>query len=185
MRDWLQIAAIRLARIHFYFVIIFALYTIISDAWHLIPPDVVLQRWTMNSILLIGTAVVWYLARRSTNATMYYRFLIYCLILLDIAMATFNIYTQRGMASRAVLLYALPIAASSLLLSRVAIFTSAALSAATYSLAAVRYFVVNFNEGYKVELYTEVGFYCAIFFVLAAILAAVVHFRGDNSQNTL
>lgn len=180
--DWLQTGLIRLARIHFVFIGVYALYIIISDGTHLITPQLVLQRWTMNAILLAGTVIIWYLARNRVTSTTYYRVLIYALILLDIAMASFNIYTQRGMASRAVMLFALPLTVSAVLLSRTALFMTAALSTAAYSLAAVRYFVVNFNEGYKAELYTEIGFYCACFFLLAAILSVLVRFKNSETD---
>ncbi len=180
--DWLQTGLIRLTRIHFLFVFAYAIYIIISDGTHLITPELVLQRWTMNAVLLAGTVILWYLARNRVASSMYYRMLIYALILLDIAMASFNVYTQRGMASRAVMLFALPIVVSAILLSRSAIFMTAALSTAAYSLAAVRYFVVNFNEGYKAELYTEVGFYCACFFLLAAVLSVLVRFKNSESD---
>lgn len=160
----------------------YAIYTIISDGTHLITPELVLQRWTMNAVLLAGTVIIWYLARNKASGAMYYRVLIYALILLDIAMAGFNVYTQRGMASRAVMLFTLPIVVSAILLSRPAIFMTAALSTAAYSLAAVRYFVVNFNEGYKAELYAEVGFYCACFFLLAAVLTVLVRFKNSESE---
>lgn len=182
MTDWLQTGLIRLTRIHFVFVAIFGLYIIISDGTHLITPQLVLQRWTMNVILLIGAVTIWYLARNRSTSSMYYRGLVYALILLDIAMASFNIYTQRGMASRAVMLFAIPIAVSSILLSRTALFMTATLCTGAYLLSAVRYFVVNFNEGYKAELYTEVGFYCACFFLLAAILTVLVRFKNTESD---
>lgn len=182
MASWLQTGVIRLARIHFIFVGLYALYTIISDGTNLITPNIVLQRWTMNVILLTGTAIVWYLARNRVSSSTYYRVLVFVLILLDIAMASFNIYTQRGMASRAVMLFTLPIVVSAILLNRTAIFMTAVLCTAAYSLAAVRYFVVNFNEGYKAELYSEVGFYCVCFFILAAILSTLIRFR-DSEPN--
>lgn len=180
--DWLQTGAIRLTRIHFMFILAYAIYTVISDGTHLITPTAVLGRWTMNAILLAGTAIIWYLARNRITSSSYYRVLIYVLILLDISMATFNVYTQRGMASRAVMLFAIPIAVSAVLLSRSALFMTAALSTAAYSLAAVRYFVVNFNEGYKAELYSEVGFYSVCFFILAAILSVLVRFKNSESD---
>lgn len=180
-QSWLQTGLIRLARIHFVFIAMFALYTIISDGTNLIAPQLVLQRWTMNAILLTGTVLVWYFARNKVSSSSYYRALIYVLILLDITMATFNVFTQRGMASRAVMLFTLPIITSALLLSRTAIVMTAVLSTAAYSLAAVRYFVINFNEGYKAELYTEVGFYCGYFFILAAVLTILVRFKNGES----
>lgn len=179
--DWLQTGLIRICRVHFVFVAAYAAYTIAADATHLITPEFVLQRWSINATLLVGIGIVWYLARNNVKHSNYYRLLIYGVILLDIMMATFNVYTQRGMAARAVMLYSIPIVVSSLLLSRKALFFTAALCTAAYSLAAVKYFVDFFNEGYKAELYIEVGFYCAVFFVVAAVLSIVIRFNPSDN----
>lgn len=173
---------IRMTRIHFVLVAVYTLYIIAADATKLITDKVVLQRWTMNAILLASTVIIWSLARLQNVASIYYRALLYVLIVLDISFASFNVYTQRGMASRAVMLFALPITLSAIMLSRRAIFMTATLCTAAYSLAAVRYFVVNFNEGYKAELYIEVGFYCASFFILAAILSVLVRFKNSETD---
>lgn len=175
--NWLQKNIIRLCRVHFVLVGGYAAYIIASDATNLITPQVVLQRWTLLAILLAGLSIIWHLARHKSKNTNFYRLLVYILITLDIALATFSIYTQRGMASRAVILFALPIIVSSVLLSRSALFMTASLSAAAYVLAAVKYFVDFFNEGYKAELYIEVGFYCVIFFVLANILSNFIKLK--------
>ncbi len=178
--DWLQTGLIRTCRVHFVFVAVYIVYIIASDATKLIQPDVVLRRWTMNVLLLIGVVSVWYFARSNVRKSSYYRLLFSIIISLDIAVATFNIYTQRGMASRAVILYCIPILVSALLLSRTAVFLTATLCAAAYSLAAVKYFVDYFNEGYKAELYIEVAFYVAIFFILAGILSILIRFNKSE-----
>lgn len=179
--DWLQSGLVRVCRIHFVAIAVYTLYIIAADATRLITPDSVLRRWTANATMLAGIAIIWYLARSNVKNSNYYRVLLYGVILLDIMMATFNVYTQRGMAARAVMLYAVPIAVSAILLSRTALYMTAALCAAAYSLAAVKYFVDFFNEGFKAELYIEVGFYCAVFFGLAAILSIVVKFKDSGS----
>lgn len=180
--DWLQTGLIRLCRIHFVIVGIFVAYIIASDATHLITPKLVFERWMMTILLLTGVSIIWYLARNNVKSSSYYRILISILITLDIALATFSIYTQRGMASRAVMLFAIPIATSAILLSRSALFLTATLSAATYAMAAVKYFYDFFNEGYKAELYIEVGLYCGVFFVLAAVLSVLVRFKNSESD---
>lgn len=181
--NWLQTGLIRLCRVHFVFVGIYTIYTIAADSTHLITPKLVLERWEVNVALLIGASIVWYLARNKITNSNYYRVLIYILIVLDIFMASFNIYTERGMASRAVALFALAIVSSAILLSRTALFLTATVSTAAYSLAAVKYFVDFFNEGYKAELYIEVAFYCAFFFVLAGLLSIIIRFK--NTENNL
>lgn len=169
----LQNRLVRLCRVHFVLVAVYAVYVAASDATNLIAPAAVLQRFTMAAVLLTGTSIVWYLARYKRDDG-YYRKLIYLIIALDICWAAFTIYTQRGMASRGVMLFSLPIVGSTMLLSRRAIFVTACLSTAAYVLSALKYFVDYFNEGYRAELYIEVGFYCAVFFVLSGLLSILV-----------
>ncbi len=178
-REWLHLSTLRLGRLHFLFIIPFVVQIIAYDAWHVLVPQVIMQRWISVGALLVITAIVWYLAHNQKNDVATYKRLIFALLLADIAIAAFNIYIQRGMASRAVMLFAIPIVASGVLLSSAAVFTTAAISSAAYAATAVSYFVINFNEGYKSELYGEVGFYCAVFFVLAALLSIIVRF-GRN-----
>lgn len=170
----LQINAIRLARAHLALAGIYAVFIMMSDAWNLVARSTTSQRWLMFGLLLIVTGLVWFLSRGESNSPTYYRALICALILTDLALATFAIYSERGMSSRGVALYAIPIASSAALLSRSAIFGTAALSVATYVMAATRYFYVYFNEGYKVELYSTLIFYSLGFFVLASILWVAV-----------
>jgi len=170
----LRAATNRLARWHFLYTALFAAQIVIYDAWKLIEPAVVLRRWIMAALLLIVTTTVWYMARGRANDNSLYKRLIFALILIDIAAASFGIYTQRGMPSRAVMLYAVPILVASVLKSRRAIFTAALLSVAAYSTTAVAYFVLNFNEGYKIELYGEVGFYSVLMVLLASLLWSAI-----------
>ncbi len=172
--SWLQNALIRISKIHFWLIAGYAVYIIASDATALTTRDLVWQRWAMAGTMLIITTIVWFLARGETSNTNYYRLLIVLLVLTDIGLATFNVYTERGMASRGVALYALPIIISAVLLNRSAVFGTAALSTAAYTLACTRYFFVNFNEGYKAELYITLAFSSLLFFVLAASLYVVM-----------
>lgn len=172
--QWLQATIVRLSRIHFFIVPAYVAVIVVYDAWHVLTPQAVLQRWTMIGIFLGVVAIIWAAARFNVRSAFYYQSLAYLLILLDISFATFNIYTQRGMASRAVILFTIPLAVAAALRSRTTIFATAALCAVAYTTAAVRYFVVNFNEGYKVELYGEILFYSAMLFVVAALLWLVV-----------
>lgn len=172
--NWLPVTATRIIRVHFFFAFAYALNIIVSDSWNLIPPEALKQRWNIAAAMLVVTALLWYVARNITKRPQYYQYLIYVLILMDIAIASITVYAQRGMSSRAVALFAVPIAVSSALMSRTALYATATLCTAGYALAAIRYFIANPSEGYKVELYGEVSFYCLVFFILAAILSAVV-----------
>lgn len=173
-QSWLHSNVVKVARLNFLYVLLLAAQTVIYDAWKLIAPEAVLNRWIATAGLLSVTVIVWYLAKNKITSTNAYKLLIFALIFADIAIASFNVYSQRGMASRAVLLYVVPILISATLLSRSALFATATLCVAAYTSTAISYFVLNFNEGYKIELYGEVGFYSVLFFILAGILWTAV-----------
>ena len=164
----------KVTKVHYAYAGLLALQVIIYDAAKLITPEAVLKRWQVIAGLVVVTTVVWYLAKARLAHEYGYRVLTLVLVLADIAIASAYVYEQRGMASRAVLLYVIAIATVAILRSRSALFATAALSVAAYTTTAVTYFVVNFNEGYKVELYGEISFYSAIFFVIASLIWASI-----------
>jgi len=153
---------------------------LIYDAWNLVTPQAIMQRWIATMILLAVTGLVWYLSKAKVTGNTAYKLQIFALILTDIAVASFSVYTQRGMASRAVALYAIPIIVSAVLLTRIALFATAVLCVAAYLATTVSYFVLNFNEGYKIELYGEVGFYCISFLILASLLWIIIRSRKNS-----
>lgn len=162
---------LKVTRIHFIYAVLLALQIIIYDAWKLLAPESVLQRWIAVGVLATVTTMIWFLLRtRKFSSDFQSQLLAFALILTDIGIASFSVYTQRGMASRAVMLYILPLLVASILLSRSAIFATAALAVIAYVITAVSYFVLNFNEGYKIELYGEVGFYSCFIFIVASAL---------------
>ncbi len=179
-KSWLRSNVTRVARFHFVYVVVLAAQILIYDAWNLVAPEAVMRRWLITALLLTVTAVVWYLAKSKVNSTLAHKALVFALILTDIAVASVSVYTQRGMASRAVMLYTIPIIVSTVLLTRSALFATAALCIAAYLATTVSYFVLNFNEGYKIELYGEVGFYCAVFLIVAALLWVVIRSKRNS-----
>ncbi|MBI3624172.1 hypothetical protein HY218_00915 [Candidatus Saccharibacteria bacterium] len=166
-----------MATIHFVYVGAYMVQIVVYDAWKLITPQAVMRRWIMGSLVLSVNTVVWYLVHSKPLDTTAYKLLAWALIVADIALASFNVYEQRGMASRAVALYAIPLIVSTVLLSRSALLATAVLSIVAYATTAVSYFVLNFNEGYKIELYGEVGSYCILFVIMAALLWVTVRHR--------
>lgn len=165
---------VRVCRVLFGFVAVYAAAIIASDAWNLITPDVALQRWTMATVMLAATGAVWYLARAGAKRPAFYAALVNGLVLVYIGIASYSVYYSRGMASRSVMLFTIPIIIAAVLASRVALFAAAIMSTAAYVMTVMLYFANNPGEGYKAELYTEVGFYVALFFVIAALLQAVI-----------
>lgn len=177
----LKLRIVRVCRIHFYLALSIALQAMIYDAWKLIQPEAVLERWIVTAGLFVGTTVIWLLARVPAKKIEFYHKLVSALIVIDVLTASYIVYQTRGMASRAVMLYVVPIVVSSILRSRVALVAASFLSVAAYTTTAVAYFVLNFNEGYKIELYGEVGFYSAFLILFALLLWAAVNPNKTDS----
>lgn len=169
----LQASILSVCRVLFVYVGLFVLTIMLSDAWNLIPSSVVLQRWTLASLILVVTAGVWYAARQTKSQALLHAY-VWLLVIVNIGVAMVTVFAQRGMSSKAVMLYLVPLAVVAVLRSRVALMTTAILALASYSLAVMRYFVTSPGEGYKAELYTEILFYGGLFFIFAGLLYALV-----------
>ncbi len=176
---WLQITSVRVTRVHFFFVAAYMAAIIIFDSWNLITHDAVAQRWTWAGALLALNAVIWYAARMKFKNNSIYVGLVLILIMADIVFAGMNVFWERGIASKAVGLFIVPIITAAVLRSRTTLLATATLSAAGYSIAAVRYFYIHYGESFKVELYGTVGFYCALFFITAFLLLIVISPREE------
>lgn len=161
---------LRLSRVHFFFVGIYLLATVIFDSWNLLAYETVVQRWSLGAGLLVVVTLCWYVCRLPIKSPTFYKVVFAVLLLADILFAAANVYLQRGMASKSVMLFAVPIISAALSRSRSLVLATASLSAAAYSLAAVRYFFENYGQGYRVELYGEVFLYSALFFVLSYLV---------------
>lgn len=162
----------RIAKLHLLFALIYVAQIIVFDASKLIIPEVVLKRWIAVSLLAAVAAGVYYFAKTRPLPSL--KLGAWILITADLAFAAFNVYTQRGMASRAVLLFLIPIIVAGVLKSKTALFTTAVLGVVAYTLSAVAYFVNYFNEGYKVELYGEIFFYSATLLFASGLVWLVV-----------
>lgn len=172
--DHLHAATLHISKFHFVYVLLFTAQTIAYHASKVITPELLMRRWVATASLLVITTLFWYFARNRATSIGGYKALIYIMILADIAFASFNVYTQRGYASKAVLLFVIPILIAGVLASRSALFATALLAIAAYTTTAIMYFTLNFNEGYMAELYGEIGFYSAIFLGVATLLWTLV-----------
>ncbi len=171
---YLRSCVVRATRVHFALVFVLASSIVIFDGWNYITLENALNRWMIVAALLVVNTVVWYASRNLGKKSGYYKALMLGLIVSDIAVAAMFVYNDRGIASPAVMLYAIPIATSAVLYSRRALFATAALCTAAYNLTVVSYFVLNFNEAITVQLYGTAALYSAVFFVIAALLWVVI-----------
>ena len=171
----LRAATLRIARFHFLYVGLFAIQTIVFHASKVITPELLLKRWLAAAILALITGLVWFVAKNRNSLAATYQIAIWGIIFADLAFAAFNVYTQRGYASKSVLLFIIPIIVASVLVNRTALYATALLAGIAYSTTAITYFVLNFNEGYSAELYAEIGLHSGLFFIIAGLLWASTH----------
>jgi hypothetical protein len=177
--NWLQATAVRITRVHFLYVAAYMASIIVFDSWNLFPHPDIANRWSLAAALLIINTIIWYVARIKFSSDTIYIGLILTLIIADIAFAGFNVYWERGLASKAVALFAIPIVTSATLRSRSSLLATTTLAVAGYSLATIRYFNLHYGEAFRAELYGYVGFYCAIFFILAGLLLIIIRPKNE------
>lgn len=176
--SWLQTTAIRVTKLHFLYIAACMGALIVFDSWNLLTQEAVAERWTAAGVLLVINSVFWYISRIKFSKDTVYINLLLLLILADIAFAAMTVYWERGLASSSVILFAVPIITAATLRSRSTLLATAALSISAYSISAVRYFYQHYGESFRVELYGELAFYSAIFFVLVGLLWVVVSPRN-------
>jgi hypothetical protein len=173
-RDWLQATTTRVTRIHFLYVAAYMASIVVFDSWNLLTHPAVAQRWTAAGALLILDTLIWYVSRIKFSKDSVYIMLLLLLITADILFASFNVYWERGLASKSVMLFAVPIITAATMRSRSTLLAASTLSAAAYSIATIRYFNLHYGESYRVELYGYVGLFCTLFFILAGLLLIII-----------
>lgn len=174
--DNLKNSLINVVKVQYAFILIYIAQIIAYDAAKLITPESVLNRWYAAAGITVATTIVWYFAKNKPTIV-HHKVLTWALVLANIAFATFNVYSQRGMASKAVIFFVIPIVISAILLSRTALLSAAILSVAAYTTASVAYFVNYFNEGYKIELYGEILFYSSILILTSILMWVIIRTR--------
>jgi hypothetical protein len=162
--------SVNAARLGFIFLGIYGISIIIYQAWKLMPNDVLRSRWILLLVALTINTTLWFFSRFRKLADLYYLGIVFLQVCMYLAIATFTVYTERGMASNAVILYAIPLAITALTYSGKALFACAVLCSSAYTAAAVTYFNDYPSEGYKVELWGGILFYSLILFLLSMLL---------------
>ena len=135
---WLQTTAVRVTRVHFLYIAAYIAATVVFDSWNLYTHKAVSQLWTAAGILLVVNTILWFFARMKFSSSSVYAFAVLALILADIIFASYNVYWQRGLASKSVMLFAVPIVTAAVLRSRSTLLATTTLCAAAYSIVSVR-----------------------------------------------
>jgi hypothetical protein len=145
---------------------------LIYDLWSLITREALVERWLVIAVITATLIFIIVASRPMIPKASYYNYLIITLLTVDIFIASYLVYSQRGMASKAIALYFIPIIASTMLGSVRAIYKTTATCVIAYSIMTIGYFFNNPSEGYKVELYGETALYAALLVIGAGILAS-------------
>lgn len=177
---WLQTTAVRVTRVHFVYIAAYIIATIVFDSWNLYTHDAIRELWTAAGVLLAVNTILWFLARQNYTNKSIYVLIVLGLISADIVFASYNVYWQRGLASKSVMLFTVPIITAAALRSRSTLLATTTLCAAAYSIVSVRYFFNNYGQSYRVELWGTIGLYSAIMFVLALLLMIVILPRTER-----
>jgi hypothetical protein len=175
----LRLAILRLTRTTYLFIALSALAVVLFDAGNVYERTVVSGRFAFLAALLVINTLVWHLAKRLTSE-LQLQALVWPLIIAELITISFIVYWERGMASQSTLLYAIPIASSAVLKSRVALLTTASFSVASYTFSAVKYFNDYFNEGYRIQLWAQVVLYSGLFFILVWLIMIATGIRKDQ-----
>lgn len=172
--NWLQTNTVRVARAHFAFIAAYMISIVVFDSWNLYTHEAVSNRWSLAGALLVLNTVVWYVGRMKFSSPSVYVNSVLLLIAADIIFSGMNVYWERGLASKSVILFVVSLITAATLRSRSTLLAASALATAAYSTAAVRYFYQHYGESFRVELYGYISFYCGLFFVLAWLLWVIV-----------
>lgn len=168
----------QLTRTLYFFIAIFALSIVLFDAGNLLTKEAVVNRWVLATVLFVMNTIAWLVAAQKPRME---SIGIYALAVTSLIFAGYMTYWERGMASSSTLLYVLPILIVATMKNRHAIIATAALSGATYSLAAVKYFNDFFNEGYRVQLWGNIVLYAGSLIAFSWLLLIVAGLRRDSN----
>jgi hypothetical protein len=167
---WMRTALRRAARLHVVYILAYMLTTIIFDSWNLITHEGIARRWTLAAVFLIVTITAWFISKQAAKPTLFYSSAMAALIVSGIIFAAYNVSWERGMASKSVALFIVPIVTAGITRRRSILLAATGLSAAAYSLVVVRYFHLHYGEGFRVQVYGELFMFTMLFFVAAGLL---------------
>lgn len=163
-----------------FYVIFSGIFLGIYHAWKIQTPSVLYYQWVAFGMLSLVLFATFVLSKRKGSDNYYY-LLIAVQILTYITYISYIVYTQRGMASSAIILYIIPILIAAVTRASWVVFGTAILSATAYCLSAIKYFKDFPSEGYKAELYGQMLFYFLILLLVARLIHVVL--AQKNSKN--
>lgn len=126
--------------------------------------------------------LLWFMTTFKTASVRFYRVVAILQITLDLALASAAIYSQGGLASRATILYAIPIFVSGILLRSPAAFVTAAMSGIAYGGTLFGYLLVHTPNADLQQALVPAIFYPCMFLLLAAIITRFSALNATDEQ---
>lgn len=164
----------KLAKYNFAFFAVYSLFIIIFDSGNVITREGIYQRWMVAGLLLVVFSFFWIASRKASSYSQLFRALLIC-VSAELLLAGLMTYWERGMASTSTVLYMMPIASMAFARSRTYTVATSLFASAAYIIASTKYFYDFFNEGYRVQLYGEIVFYCAVFLITGMVISTLAH----------
>lgn len=136
---------------------------------------------TLSTIALAINGILWFATMPLHRPFWYQRSISVAQITLDLALASYVVYLQGGLTSRATVLYGLPILIAGVLLPPLFAYIAASLSSIAYvaALLLARY------EGHfpsVSEILVPGAFYTSVFFILAAIVSRSTTINAQSER---
>ena len=160
----------RASRVHVYYLAAYALSLIVFDSWNLITHEGIVRKWTLAAVILTIVIGCWFVSKQKFAFTTGYTIAMLVLIISGVIFAAYNVSWERGMASKSLILFIVPIVTAALTRRRTVLLATTGFSAVAYSVVVVRYFHIHYGEGFRVQVYGELLFYGIVFFVCAWLL---------------
>lgn len=135
---------------------------------------------TAAGIGLLTNLALWLLTKPRGQKLWYYQAIAIAQQLLDISLASAVIYFQAGIASRATLLFAVPIVGAGLLFTRSFAYITASLSSIGYVSALLLYRQNNLHAYSLHQVILPAVFYSVTFFIIATIVTAYQQKTASN-----
>ncbi len=136
---------------------------------------------TTACIGLTLNLVLWALTKFKNQTLLYYHTVAVLQLILDVALASIVIYYQHGLASRATVLYAIPIAAAGLLFTQSLSYITAVLSATGYTIALILY-RYNTPDAYELRQITLPAIFYGVVFIIIAIIVSAYRRRTASNE---
>lgn len=144
----------------------------------------VLQAIATTASGFVINALLWLFARTPNKSAMYYSVLGMLLVISDIVLSTYLVFSRGGVESRTVILYAIPIVLAGAIFGKLGIYLSAGLSALLY-IVVITLDITNILPPQNIRTphlhsdlafgVTTLMFYPATFFIIGALSSFVTN----------